>query len=634
MASGDSLLFSPVRIGGLEVKNRTVMPPMGTNLGHEEGFVTPRLQDYYGARAEGGVGLVIVEGACVDTVAAKASPRQIVIDNDRFLPGLRGLAEAIHEGGARAAIQLMHAGVAAAARLTPHPLAPSAFTMPDGRSTREITPDDMALVAEQHAAAALRVKEAGFDGVELHAAHRYLLAAFLSPSTNRRQDSYGGQAPNRARLVVEVLRRVKEAVGPNYPVWLRMNGQEWMPDGLSNEEAVLIAGLFEEAGAAAVHISAWGVKDQRQQASLPTVPGGLLPLTAAIKKALRIPVIAVGLMSPEIGEAALREGRADLIAFGRGLIADPELPRKAAEGRPEDIRPCIACMHCRDGLLTGRDVECQVNPAAGREAEWHIARAERPRKVLVVGGGPGGMEAARTAALRGHRVTLWEKGPQLGGQLLQAAVAPHKEMLAPLLPYYQAQLRKLGVGVELRRVADAAAVRDAAPDAVVVATGVEPLVPAIPGVKGPQVVLAEEVLGGTAQVGRRVVVIGGEMVGCEVAEHLAAQGKQVAVTRRGERMAQKVTPSIRELLLLRLEGLGVRLLTGVSYEEITDKGLTVTLEGKRELLEADTVVLAAGSVPAGAPEVGGVALKKVGDCVEPRGVKEAIAEGWAAALAL
>jgi pyruvate/2-oxoglutarate dehydrogenase complex dihydrolipoamide dehydrogenase (E3) component len=207
-------------------------------------------------------------------------------------------------------------------------------------------------------------------------------------------------------------------------------------------------------------------------------------------------------------------------------------------------------------------------------------------------------------------------------------------MLAPLLPYYQAQLRKLGVGVELRRVADAAAVRDAAPDAVVVATGVEPLVPAIPGVKGPQVVLAEEVLGGTAQVGRRVVVIGGEMVGCEVAEHLAAQGKQVAVTRRGERMAQKVTPSIRELLLLRLEGLGVRLLTGVSYEEITDKGLTVTLEGKRELLEADTVVLAAGSVPAGAPEVGGVALKKVGDCVEPRGVKEAIAEGWAAALAL
>ncbi|MEK7848844.1 MAG: NADH:flavin oxidoreductase, partial [Chloroflexota bacterium] len=433
MASGGSMLFAPVRIGRLEVGNRVVMPPMGTNLADEGGFVTQRMRDYYGARAEGGTGLIIVEGSCVDAVLARATVRQVTLDHDRFLPGLRSLAGAIHAGGARAGIQLMHAGVAASPKWTAHPLAPSALTMPDGRTTREVTPDGMAQVAEQFAAAARRVKEAGFDGVEVHAAHRYLLAAFLSPSANRRQDAYGGEVGNRARFVLEVLRRVRETVGPAYPVWLRMNGQEWMPAGLSNDDAVVIAGLAEEAGAAAVHISAWGVKYQRQQQSLPTVPGGLLPLTAAIKKALRVPVIAVGMMSPELGEAALKNGQADLIAFGRALIADPELPRKALEGRPEDIRPCIACMHCRDGVILGRDLECQVNPAAGREGEWRIAGADRLRKVLVVGGGPGGMEAARTAALRGHKVALWEKGPRLGGQLLQAVVPPHKERMASLL---------------------------------------------------------------------------------------------------------------------------------------------------------------------------------------------------------
>jgi NADPH-dependent 2,4-dienoyl-CoA reductase/sulfur reductase-like enzyme len=451
---------------------------------------------------------------------------------------------------------------------------------------------------------------------------------------NRRQDGYGGEVPGRARLVLEVLRRVKEAVGPDYPVWLRMNGQEWMPNGLSNEDAVLIAGLAEEAGAAAVHISAWGVGDQRQQASLPTVPGGLLPLTTAIKKALRIPVIAVGLMSPELGEATLKEGRADLIAFGRALIADPELPLKAEEGRPQDIRPCIACMHCRDGVVMGKDIECQVNPAAGREVDWCIARLDRPKKVLVIGGGPGGMEAARTSALRGHQVTLWEKTPRLGGQLLQAVVPPHKERLVPLLPYYEAQLDTLGVQVETGREASASSIQSVSPDAVVAATGVEPVVPAIPGVNGSHVVLAAEVLLGTTLVGRKVAIIGGEMVGCEVAEMMANQGKLVTVMRRGEKMAQKVTPSIRALLLMRLEGLGVRLLTGVSYEEITDKGLVIAVAGKKELVEADTIVLAAGASPVKITQIEGIALAEIGDCVEPRGLREAIAEGWAAALAL
>jgi len=498
-----------------------------------------------------------------------------------------------------------------------------------------MTHREIADTVDLFAGAASRAKEAGFDGVEIHGAHVYLIASFLSTATNFRRDEYGGDIKNRARFLLRVLRRVRDTVRKDFPVWVRINGKEWMENGLSNEDAAVIASLAEQEGSDAVHVSAWGVRNQNQTASLPTVPGGLIPLAGEIKKAVRIPIIAVGMISSELGEKALIEEKTDFIAFGRALIADPELPLKVTRSRIGEICPCIACMYCRGRLMAAEDIGCQVNPAVGRERESEITPAKTHKKVLIIGGGPAGMEAACTAALRKHRVTLWEKESRLGGQLLQAIIPPHKERLAPLLSYYNSQLHTLKVPVELKRATDAEAIRAFKPDAVILATGSKPIVPSIMGIERPQVVHAGDILDGKAEAKQRVVIIGGEMVGCETAEFLAQKGKQVTVTRRGKKMAQKVTPSVRELLLLRLEELGVRLLPEVDYKEITDSGLVVKHEGQEELIEADTIVLAAGAVPIRElSHLEGVPVQMVGDCQKPRGIREAIAEGRTAALSL
>jgi len=332
-------------------------------------------------------------------------------------------------------------------------------------------------------------------------------------------------------------------------------------------------------------------------------------------------------------------GKADIIAIGKGLLADPELPNKAAAGKLEDITPCIVCMGCRDDLFRAGvpGIRCQVNAALGREEECQIVPAAQPRRVLVVGGGPGGMEAARVAALRGHSVTLWEREARLGGQLVQAAVAPHKDRIEALTGYLQTQLKKLGVKVELAKEATPSMIEEFGPEALVLATGARPLVPEIPGLHRARMAQAGEVLEGKVDVGPRVAVIGGELVGCETAEFLADKGKRVTVMRRGQEMASSVGPSLRAFFLERLERKGVTLLTGVKYEEATPEGLVITTgDGERKTIAANAIVLAAGSVSdrklydeikGKVPEV-----HLVGDCVEPRKIGDAIAEGYRAGL--
>ncbi|MBM3119760.1 MAG: FAD-dependent oxidoreductase [Chloroflexi bacterium] len=592
-------LFEPGRIGSMEVKNRLVMPPMATGLALKDGTVTDCQIDYYEERAKGGSGLVIVEITCVDSPVGKGNVRQIAIDDDRFIPGLTRLAEAIKRHGARAAIQLHHAGRQTSARWTGYqPVAPSSIPMPGGEQPRELTLKEIAILVTRFGEAAERAKRAGFDGVEIHGAHCYLICQFLSPLSNQRQDAYGGSIENRARFLLEVIKAIREGVGKDYPVWCRLSAVEiGVEGGITLEDTQVVAKMAEKAGVDAIHVSAHTIAPARRP-PMAQPPCAFVPFAEGIKKVVSVPVIAVSRIPPELGEEVIREGKADFVAMGRPLLADPGLPQKVATGRMEDIRPCLYCLTCLDSLNWRKEgVCCTVNPTLGREREYAVKPAESPKRVIVVGGGPGGMEAARAAALRGHKVVLFDEGDELGGQLLLAAKPPFKETIETLRQYLVRQVTESGVELRLRQRFTADLLAELKPDVVVLATGVTPFIPQIPGIQSEKVIPASQVLVG-AETGERVVVIGGELVGCETALYLAERGKKVTIMRRGPELATKVHQFIREPLLGRLQYRGVSILTGVEYEEVTDSGVVIRSGvGERKVVEADTVVLAAGAKP-------------------------------------
>ena len=637
-------LLQPVRIGSLEVRNRMVMPAMVPGYGSAEGFVTQRSLAYYEARAKGGVGLIIVETTCVQVPVGRVAPGQLVIADDRYLPGLSQLAATIKKHGARAAIQLNHGGNAARPGVPGvQPVAPSAVTRTGYDAPRELTIDEIEQLITCYSSAAERARSAGFDGVEIHGAHMYLIAQFLSRVWNRRDDLYGGSLENRAHFLLQVLTSIREKVGRDFPVWSRLNGAEFgIEGGITIDETVQVAVMAENAGADALHISGWYATVSNEQAwSMPTVPGNLVSLAAAVKEAVRVPVIAVGRLNPHLGEKILAEGKADLIAMGRALIADPELPRKAIEGRLEDIIPCTSCYGCNQSVHHGSTgLRCQVNAATGQEWQpWSSATA-RPRRVLVIGGGPAGMEVAHVASLRSHDVLLYEKEFALGGQLLQAIMPPHKERLKPFLDYLIRQLYNRGVRIELGTEVTQEVVKTIAPDVVVLATGTRPSLPDIPGVDSSHVVLVADVLEGRRAVGQKVVVIGGGLVGCETAEFLADRGKLVTVVEQESEIATKVSPPfVRELLLRRLDEKGVVTMPGALDWNISASGLVVTThEGERLVLEADNIVVAVGARPNReledslrqlVPEI-----HVVGDCGGGGDIMEAIAGGYLVGMEL
>ena len=631
-------LFEPGRIGSLELKNRLVMPPMATNYASKDGSVTDRQIDYYEERAKGGVGLIIVEFSVVDSPIGKGAMRQIVIDHDRFIPGLSKLAAAIKRHGAKVAIQLHHAGRQTFSQITGHQLvAPSPIPVLGGEQPRELTLEEIGALIRRFGEAAERAKKAGFDGVEIHGAHGYLISQFLSPLSNHRQDAYGGSVEKRARFLLEVIKAVRSKVGKGYPVWCRLSAVEIGADGgITVEETQTVAKLAEKAGVDAIDVSAHPVGPTRRP-PMAQPPCSFVPFAAAVKKIVSVPVMAVSRIPPELGEGVLRDGKADFIAIGRGLLVDPYLPQKAEKGKMEEIRPCICCLTCLDSIRWRKEgVCCVVNPALGREGEYQVKPAESPKKVVVVGGGPGGMEAARVAALRGHKVVLFDEGEKLGGQLLLAAKPPFKDTLETFRQYLVRQVTKLGVELRLRQKFTAEMLSELKPDSVILATGVKSFIPQIPGIQSMKVVQASQVLMG-AETGERVVVIGGELVGCETALLLMERGKKVTIMRRGPELATKVHRLIREPMLGRLKYKGVTMLTGVEYQEITDAGVVIrTSTGERKVVEADTVVLAAGSTPnteLAAALKGKVAqVVSVGDCVEPRSIMEAVEEGYRAGL--
>ena len=632
-------LLKPIRIGQIELKNRIVMPAMGTNLGTRDGFVTERLKDYYEVRARGGVGLIIVEATYV-VLVGKTATNLMGISDDKFISGLSEVAEVIHRHGAKAALQLQHGGRLSVSWVTGiQPVAPSAIPLRGYDNPKELTLVEIEQLPREYAKAAQRAKEAGFDGLEIHAAGGYLLCSFLSAASNKRQDAYGGELKNRARLLLEIIRAVKEAVGEDFPVWYRASAQELgVRDGITLEEAMEVAQMAQSAGADAINVYASGGWNYTFP-SMGSPPGILVPLAQSVKKVVNIPVMTVGKITPEAGERALKEGKADLIGMGRALIADPELPLKVVSGRLEDVNPCICCLHCLgkvisyvDKVSLNGEISCVVNPALGREKEYELREAKKRKKVIVVGGGPGGMETARVAAMRGHAVTLYEKGDRLGGQLLLAVLPPEKDEIGDLVNYLSTQVRKLGVRVELGREVTPELISEQRPDAVVLATGVLLLVPEIPGMEKAKVITAERALTDESRVGESVVVLGGGLVGCETADFLAERGRKVTVVEMLDKLVPGMMTIPRRILLDKLTKRDVRGLTSVKGESVTEEGLVIVKEnGEREMVEADTIILAMGSrsnqrlydaLKEKVPEI-----HLVGDCVKPRRIMDAIAEG-------
>ncbi len=464
-------LFEPIRINKMEIKNRWAMAPMGTGLCvGMEGYVSERVKDYYEARARGGAGLIILEVVTIDWETGRNTDAVMSIDDDKFISGQTELAKAVRKHGAKIAMQLYHSGNEA--RIPGEKLAPSAVSHRTG-TPRELTKDKIRWLVSRFADAAERAKQAGYDGVELHGAHRYVIAEFLSPETNKRRDEYGGDVVRRARFLVEILRAIREKVGPDFPLWIRMNAREdGIENGLTLEDGRQIARMAQEAGADAIDVSAWGNDAPGKK------PGDILHLAKAIKQAVTVPVMAVGgRMTPEVAEQALREEMVDIAMIGRGLITDPEYVNKVAEGRAEDIRPCISCWECipkEHFVGTGRweqkeSIRCTVNADMGHEGEYEIKPAERPLRIVVIGGGLAGMEAARAATLRGHHVTLFEASSELS-KLLPSAAEAAGRYIGKLNRYLARQIVKLSVDIRLSAQVSADLILPLKPDRIILAT--------------------------------------------------------------------------------------------------------------------------------------------------------------------
>jgi 2,4-dienoyl-CoA reductase-like NADH-dependent reductase (Old Yellow Enzyme family)/thioredoxin reductase len=616
-------LFQPFNIGPVTLRNRMVMPPMLTFLANENGAVTQRLIDYYTERAKGGVGLIIVESTYVREEDRDFG--RLGIENPQLQVGLSELAESIQEQGAKVFLQLNHRG--------------SVLSIKKGKGPDELSFEEIEQITEAFSIAALRALKAGFDGVEIHGANVYLITQFLSPLTNHRHDQYGQTLEGRMKLVLDILSRVRDKVGKEYPVTLRMVGHQYAEGGLTLEDTRIIARRAEEAGASALHVIAGSPASPYWHTPPMAIPRGChVALAAEIKKVVRVPVIAVGrIHDPVLANQILKEGKADLVAMGRALIADPYLPLKAKEGRMEEIRKCLSCNFCRKRISQlNRTVRCAINPEVGREREARISPSPRPKKVLIVGGGPAGMEAARVLALRGHQVSLYERNQELGGQVNLAVLPPHKEELRNILDYLIPQMDKLNVAVHPQSEVTKNIIEKENPDVILLAAGANPVIPEIFAQNREQIFTPEEVLRKTRPVGERVLVAGGGMVGCEIAEYLANGKKKVTIVEKLPGIALEVEKLTQILLLQRLSQLGVRVKT--ECEIVSMRGCQVTLSHQGEEIEeeVESIVLALGGSPNNSLETllrsCGRPFYAIGDCWEARDIASAIHDGWRTAL--
>jgi len=699
--------MSPGRIGSLQLKNRIFMTAMGDNLAEADGMCGARTRAYYAARAKGGAALLTVGSVSVGYPVGSNCQWQVALSGDRHIPSIKGVADVVHEHGAKLALQLHFGGLVAMTDMKEGrpvwcpsiPLPPEPGDVMDGFLPEEIAQADFANVKEvsfkvmtaqdaEHliqmfADAAARAKEAGADGVELHGGHGYIFSSFISPASNRRDDEYGGPLENRARLLLDTVRAVRSQVGQDYPVWCKIDEEEFgKDDGIKIEDAKKLAVLLQEAGVDAITASSYADQSQGKYHSGSNIPHKvelMIPGAAQIKSVLDIPVITSGRIEPEAADRYIGEGKFDFVAMGRKLLADPELPNKIKAGKPEEVRPCIYCYACVSQIYFSKAVKCAVNPETSFERERGIVPAEAKKHIVVIGGGPGGMESARRLTLKGHKVTLLEQSDRLGGtvQFASIAYAPNER----ILNWLKRQVSELGIEVRLKTKATPELLKALNPDEVVVAVGAVRNMPAIPGNDRDNVFSGDEmrnlVLGENLDtlkgktswatrmaakagsltgvtrspemireaskawmpLGDHIVIIGGELVGLELAEFLAERGRKVTVVDEAPRLGAGIYIVRRWRALAEARDLGVTLLPGMKNIAIGNERVTFDdADGQHHVVEADNVIVAKGATGnltlADSLKAAGFKVHTVGDCNGVGYIEGAIAGAADVAVAI
>ena len=611
------------------------MPGLASFLIEDDGSYSDKTIEHYRLRAAGGPSMIIMEAHGVAPEGI-VSNHQARIYDDRFIKDLSRVVSVINAEGSIPAIQIHHAGRQVPSRvINRKPFAPSPLPCPAIKGDVEpLTIEGIQKIVRQFGDAAERAVQAGFELIEIHGAHGYLINQFLSGFSNIREDEYGGSIERRSRFAREIIREIRSRVGEDFPLSFKISAQEFVPGGLTTEESIKILELLVPEGLDIIQVSAgndatpeWICQPMFMKKAC------LLDSAEKIKAALDIPVMVVGRISdPLIADTIISEKKADLVCIGRGLLADPEFPNKAQEGRLEDIRICIACNTCMQSIFRKGKIECLVNPNLGREKEMEIKSAPTPKRIMVIGGGPGGLNVARIAAKRGHDVSLYEKEPILGGQLIFGSSTFYKKEMLSLLDYLKKQIKKYNVKCHLNFQATVETIKNDNPDVVIIATGSVPLKPDINGIDLPLVCSVPEIFNGTRQEMKNVIVIGGGATGCELALDLSERGCNITIVEQLPKIGAQIEAMTKKIIFQKLKENKVKTLTEYRLLRISERGAHVADKDGRELfLEGDGIIIAVGNKPDNilfnqVKELG-IITYQIGDCLEVRSAKEAILEG-------